>query len=70
MVDKDRYNMRKLPDGMTHDDILRNLEDAYQALKESDKITPELKTALRYVAAVIVDEKFFDFHSRIAQRNS
>lgn len=55
---------------MTHDDILMYLESAFEIVEREGGMTRDMKTALRYVARVIVDEKLAEFHSRIGQKET
>ena len=68
MVNKGRYDMRRLPDGMTYDVVIQQLDAAYKTVEHFGKMTPGIRGALRYVARLIACEKLEEFHSHIAQR--
>lgn len=68
MVDKDRYNIKKLPVGMTHIIIRSEMGKAYALLQKSGSMTKDMETAFRYAGRLIIDAELEDFHSCIPQK--
>lgn len=68
MAEKDRYDMKKLPAGMTYASVRAELDKAYRLLQTSAQMTDDMEAAFRYVGRLVVDAEVEHLHSGIPQK--